>query len=266
MLKNKRMSLATALGAPVCALLLAQPLLAAENPWFGTWKLNRAKSTLTGTTYTIAKKGNVYHFDYGAIQFDIADDGKDYPIMPTRTSSLKATGKNEWLGIDKMNGTELSRYTLKLSNDGKTLTQVTTGTRADGTTYTNEETDTRISGGPDIAGTWRETKESSSAPSVMTYSDAGANALKVDFPASKMNATFTLDGKPVQEAGPRAVPGITVGYKKVSPMELKYTVYIQGKVQAEGMQTVSADGKMLKDVSWLASKPAEKTTQVYEKE
>ncbi len=252
--------------ATLAALTLAQPVLAATNPWLGTWKLNRDKSTFTGSTYTVAKTGNVYHFDYGAMKFDIADDGKDYPILPTRTSSLKPTGKNEWLGVDKMNGTEISRYTMKLSSDGKTLTQVTTGTRADGSTYKIEETDTRVGAGPDIAGTWKDTKESSSAPSSMTYSDAGPNTLKIEWPASKLSVTLPLDGKPSAENGPRAIPNFTIGYKKVSVTELKYVAYLSGKPYFEGVQTVSADGKVMKDVRWLAAKPAEKTTAVFEKE
>jgi hypothetical protein len=254
------------LATTLAAFTLAQPLFAAGNPWLGTWKLNRDKSTLTGITFTVVKTGNMYNFDYGALKFAIGDDGKDYPIMPTRTSSLKMTGKNEWLVVGKVNGVETERSTLKLSSDGKTLTETTTGTRADGSSFKSEETDMRVSGGPDIAGTWKDTKQSSSAPELMTYIDAGPNMLKIDFPASKGSGTYPLDGKPVAETGPRAVPDMTTSFKKISGTELKYVTYIKGKPYFEGMQTVSADGKVLKDVGWLVVKPAEKTTEIFEKE
>ena len=248
------------------AITFTQPVLAAGNPWLGTWKLNRDKSAFTGTTYTIVKKGNVYHFDYGAVKFDIADDGKDYPIVPTRTGSLKSTGKDEWLEVLKINGVETERTTIKLSSDGKVETETTTGTRADGTTYKSESSSERISGGPDLAGTWKDTKESSSANDVMVYSDAGPNMLKIDEPISKSSTVYPLDGKPVAETGPRAVPDFTVGYKQLSPTELQYKVFVKGKLQFAGTQTVSADGKVLTDVGALASKPNEKTTAIYEKE
>ena len=250
----------------LATLTLAQPIFGAENPWFGTWKMNRDKSTLTGTTFTVVKTGNVYHFDYGAVKFQVADDGKDYPVMPTRTTSLRKTGDDEWLVVGKTNGVETSRTVLKLKDGGKAISETTTGTRADGSTYKSEETNVRTGPGPDISGTWKDTKESSSADSVMVYSDGGAGKLKVDYPSSKGSATLPLDGTAVSETGPRAIPGMTYSYKKVSPTELKYTVLFNGKPYVQATQTVSADGKVLKDVGYLVSKPKELTTEVFEKQ
>lgn len=245
---------------------LTPSAFAADNPWYGTWKLNRAKSTLTGTTYTVVKTGNVYNFDYGALKFKLADDGKDYPIMPTRTSSLKKTGNNEWLLVAKVNGVENARTVLKLSSDGKTISDSTTGTHADGTTFKSESTSERVSGGPDIAGTWKDVKESSTAPSIMMYADGGAGKLKVDDPISKASGVYGLDGKAEHGTGPRAVPDMTTSFKKISGTELKYVVYVKEKPYYEGIQTVSADGKVLKDVSWLTVKPNEKTIEIYDKQ
>ena len=259
---KKNALLATALAL----FTLAQPAFAVDNPWYGTWKMNRAKSILTGTSYTVVKNGNSYHFDYGAVKFDITDDGKDCPVVSTRTSSLKPTGKNEWLMVNKRNGIELSRSTLTLSSDGKTLTETTTGTRADGTTYKNEKTDERLSGGPDLAGTWKDRKESSNVAEVMTYADGGNGMLKIDYPASKDSTVYPLDGKQTQSTGPRAIPDFTTAYKKVSGTELKYSVYMKNKPYFEGVQTVSPDGKMLKDVGWLVTKPDEKMTEIFEKQ
>ncbi len=247
-------------------LLCATPVFAAGNPWLGTWKLNRAKSTFTGETYTVVKNGNLYHFDYGAVKFDVGEDGKDYPVIATRTASLKSTGKNEWLQVSKANGVEVSRAELKLSDDGKTLTSKGTGTRADGSTFKSESVDERVSGGPGLAGTFKSVKESTTASSVMTWSDAGAGKIKVDYPSSKGTTLVTFDGKPVKEEGPRAIPDETTTYKQVSSTEIKYTVFEKGKSYVEGVETVSADGKVLKDVSWLVTKPAEKTTAIYEKQ
>jgi hypothetical protein len=257
----KKLSMFTAV-----ALLLAQPVFAADNPWFGTWKLNRSKSTFTGSTTKVTKTGNAYHFDLGALKYDVIEDGVDHPIVPDHTSNLKSTGKNEWLEVDKVKGVETSRSKMTLSSDGNTLTMVRTGTRADGSTYKAETKVVRVGAGSGLAGTWKDVSEDSSAKETMVYSDGGNGKLKMQYVEAKSETVVALDGTPATENSPRATPGETFSYKKASPTELKYTVLMQGKPFVEGMQTVSADGKVLKDVSWLVSQPTEKTTEIFEKE
>lgn len=250
----------------VAALVLAQPVFAATNPWLGTWKLNRDKSTMTGDTYTVTKKGALYHQEYGPVQFDIGEDGKDYPTSTGYTASMKPTGKNEWLTVGKKDGVEVNRSVMILSDDGKTLTSKTTGTRADGSTYKMESVDERISGGPGLAGTFRSKTFTSSATSIMIYSDAGTGKLKVDYPSSKASIVFSLDGKPTVETGPRADPDETLSMKQVSPTELHKATQVKGKPLDETVLTVSPDGKTLKEVVWLVTKPNEKTTLIFEKQ
>lgn len=248
------------------ALMVAQPLFAATNPWFGTWKLNRGKSTLTGTTTKVVKNGNAYHFDMGAVKYDVFDDGQDHPTVPDHTTMLKSTGKNEWLQVDKVKGVEVSRAKMTLSNDGNTLTISGTGTRADGSTYKADTKVTRVGTGSGLAGTWKDVSENSSAGETVICSDAGNGKIKLAFVESKSEVVVGLDGVPAPQVGPRVPAGETWSVHKVSPTELKYTISMQGKPFVDGIETVSADGKVLKDVSWLVSQPTEKTTEIFDKQ
>ena len=248
------------------ALLISQPVWAAANPWFGTWTLNRDKSSLTGSTITVRQTGNVYHFDLGAIKYDVVEDGQDHPVMPERTTALTKKGENEWVQVNKIKGVETSRTEMTLSPDGKTLTRDVTGTHADGSTYQAQYVETRLDDSKGLAGTWKDTKDESSATEIMVYSDGGAGTIQMTFPASKATMLVTLDGKPVVESGPRAMQGETVTFQQVSPTELHYAVQMKGKPFVEGTETVSEDGKLMKDVNWLVTKPTEKTTEVFDKQ
>lgn len=50
--------------------------------WNGTWKLDHAKSHLTGTTYTFSKGDNgMWIFTEGRFTFTFAPNGKPYPVV-----------------------------------------------------------------------------------------------------------------------------------------------------------------------------------------
>ena len=65
----------------VCLLVFAAFPALAQSPWNGTWKLNQARSHMTGDTFTLTKAGGKYHYDGGSVQYDYACDGKDYPTL-----------------------------------------------------------------------------------------------------------------------------------------------------------------------------------------
>jgi hypothetical protein len=66
------------------ALLCASTSLVAQNPspWNGTWKLDRSRSHLTGTTYTQTKGAHgMWVSTAGPLTFTYATDGKPYPML-----------------------------------------------------------------------------------------------------------------------------------------------------------------------------------------
>src|ERR1051326_3852042 len=63
---------------------------AADAPYIGTWKLNTAKSQMTGETLSIEKlpAGDMqYHYDVEGFAYNFNLDGKEYPLPDGGTTS-----------------------------------------------------------------------------------------------------------------------------------------------------------------------------------
>ncbi|HEV7136061.1 MAG TPA: hypothetical protein VGN43_05465, partial [Steroidobacteraceae bacterium] len=187
--------------------LAAAPCVAAASSWDGTWKLNQAKSKMTGSTVTVTQNGNMYTLDTGTFKFNFACDGKDYDVLPDRTISCTGSGRNYTL-VEKVKGTQYSTTKRQISADGKTLTDVTNGTKPDGTSFTDREMDTRVGGGSGMAGTWRADAVKSSAPGVIVLKVNG-DVLHYESPAFKAWSDAKLDGTPAAIQGPTVPAGMT---------------------------------------------------------
>ena len=59
--------------------------------WNGTWKINPDKSQLTGTTYSLTKSANMYHYKGNGFEYDFACDGKDYALCGGETRSRRTS-------------------------------------------------------------------------------------------------------------------------------------------------------------------------------
>lgn len=251
----------------LCAAALmvaAIPCFAAASKWDGTWKLNQAKSKMTGSTITISQNGNMYTFDSGSFKFSFACDGKEYHILPDRTVSCTSSG-NSYAMSWKINGKVQSRTKNTISSDGKTMTSVDTGTRPDGTSYTDHETDTRVGSGSGLVGTWRSTVVKNSATSVIVLKVNG-DVLHFESPGYKEWSDAKLDGTPAPVKGTNVPAGLTTWNKSEGPNKVESAVLLNGKELGRDVMTLSADGKTLTDVSWTPGKESEKQTYVYDKQ
>lgn len=72
--------------------LAAVPCFGAGQSWDGTWKINEAKSKLTGYSFTIEAKGDMMHMSSGSVSYDFACDGKAHPTVSGQT--LTCTGSS----------------------------------------------------------------------------------------------------------------------------------------------------------------------------
>lgn len=140
------------------AVILSIPagLLAEDNPFFGTWKQNPAKSRMTRASYTNQRivvlapygengwtrvtldtddKGKTTEEHYSA-QFD----GKDVPTLGSdpRVISLRRVDARTVEATFKRNGRVTTHSRLVLSPDGKTLTQTSSGEQDGGRAYQND--------------------------------------------------------------------------------------------------------------------------------
>lgn len=245
-------------------VLAAAPCVAAGPSWDGTWKLNEAKSKMTGSTYTITQNANMYTFDAGSFKFSFGCDGKDYNILPDRTVSCTGSG-NSYTMVWKINGKVQSTTKQTISSDGKTLTSIDTGTRPDGSTFTDRETDTRVGAGSGMAGTWKSTAVKNSAPGMFILKVNG-DVLHYESPRYKSTSDAKLDGTPAPIKGPTSAAGLMVSNKYDGPNKVLSIVTLNGKEMGRDVMTLSADGKTITDVSWTAGKESEKQTYVYERQ
>jgi hypothetical protein len=246
------------------ALLLATaaPCLAAS-PWDGTWKLNEAKSKMTGATQTVTQSGGMYTVHSGAVTFSYACDGKDYPILADRSIACTG-GPTTFTEVLKIGGKPYETTKRTLSGDGKTLTEVSTGTHPDGTAFTNTETELRVGPGTGLAGTWKSSKVKDSAPGSITLKVNG-DVLHFDDTSFKEVSDAKLDGTPAPITGGLAPPGLMVS-NKMQGGGVYSVVTLNGKELSRDMMTLSADGKTLTDVTWVPGKESEKRTYVYDRQ
>lgn len=259
----KKLILACALAA-----FAALPALAADNPWIGTWKLDTAKSHFTGDTFTFSKAANgMMHFSDGSTEsYDFAADGKPYHSYGNRTATWTADGDNAWNQVVEADGTTLVKIQRSLSADGKTLTSTYSGTKPDGSTFNDESTYVRVSGRKGLAGKWRSTKVTVSAPDDFIISSPSPGTMRWEIPGEKASVEGKTDGSDLPVASPTMPPGMTVSFKAEGPRKLSYVVKLDGKPQSYGIQTLAADGKSYTDVSWSAGKASEKQTGFYVKQ
>lgn len=240
---------------------------ALNSPFAGTWKLNVDKSSLAGQTLTYAATATGFQFSNGSsVKFDFALDGKDYPVVPGRTVSWTKSADNTWDSIYKDGkGTVVSKVHRVLSADGKTMTVVSTDYHADGTTSQETDVRTRISGGPGLAGSWKEVKVSRDT-TTMIISVPSAGHIRYESPRAKEITEGPVDGTPSPVQGPSVMEGATIAYKQSTSNELTWSYAVKGKVLWQGVDTVSSDGKSLTSVGWAPGKESEKTTEVYDKQ
>jgi hypothetical protein len=246
----------------IAILAAAQPLHAAPNSWFGTWTLDRTRSHLTGTTIQIARTEHGYHFDFGAVMFDIGDDGAFYQTVPGRTTSLKALNDHEWLRIHRNQGKDVDRSTLRVSPDQNTLTIDTQAISPDGSTHTSQEVEQRIGSGEGLAGTWRTTEAGQNVPTTITLAALSGGRIQMGAPQDGNYFVVIPNGPPAANQGPRAVPDAGLILREPSPTELRWTETLGGKPFQEGIDKLEDDGSLL-ETSWYDHFPADRQRATY---
>lgn len=81
-----------------------------------------------------------------------------------------------------------------------------------------------------------------------------------------MTADIKLDGSDTKVIGPNMPQGAAISIKPEGANKLRYEHKLNGKVTAEGTYTLSADGKVITDESWVPGHATEKQTVVYDKQ
>jgi hypothetical protein len=123
----------------VVFMVMAGP---AQDPWFGTWKLNPAKSSTNSDRYKrvtsriepaedglkvtydmVGSRGGITHMEWSG-KFD----GKDYPVQGVDyvlTNAYTRLNDYSYQIVVKLDGALVATTTVLLSTDGRTLTTLT---------------------------------------------------------------------------------------------------------------------------------------------
>jgi hypothetical protein len=127
-------------------------LLAQDNPFVGTWKLNLAKSKFSGTqapkseVRTVVTQGDGEKVTYEGVaadgsriaySFTTTLDGKDSPfsgahIFGGDSVAVRRVDANTTASVVKKSGKTLVTLTTVVSKDGRVTTQTAQGTNAQG--------------------------------------------------------------------------------------------------------------------------------------
>lgn len=251
---------------PIClaALTLSAIPMLAQSPWNGTWKLNQARSHMTGDTHTVTKSGNKYHYNGGSVGYDFACDGKDYPTIGGETVSCKETPTT----LDstyKQNGKLEQTIKRQLDSGGNTYIGTTTYMIPAGGTSVTKTTFTRVGQGTGMAGTWKSTSTSSNHVGTFTFQVSG-NSMHVDVPEEHATWDGKLDGTPAAVHGPDVPDGLMISEKLEGSKKMVGEVTMGSKHVGHSEDTLSADGKSFSEINSDPAKPNEKQTYVYEKQ
>jgi hypothetical protein len=248
------------------AILCCCAVASAQSAFVGTWKLNQAKSHLTGGTVTYSTAADGTMKATNAVgSYTFKTDGRPYKTPFDSTVTWKQTMPNAWSTEDRLNDKLLSTNLVQISTDGKTMTVTSTGTNPDGTDFHDVETYMRTAGTSGLNGTWKSQKMKSSTSPVMEFAGNGPDGIAWILPEIKAKLDLTFDGKDVAPVGPTVPAGLTLSATKNGSRSFSYVEKMKGKAIVKGTLTVSHDGKTLTDTS-SAINEKNQTTSVYDKQ
>jgi hypothetical protein len=248
-------------GMSVCALAsfaaLTLPCIAQDNnPWNGSWKVDRSTLKYSGPTVSIATDADGYTVTrYGNASPKVVCDGKaNAPANGMVTTCTKAgTGYElENTRDDK----PASKVKVELSPDGKTMTRTINITPPDGAPYTITTTSKRTAGGAGMTGSWKETGFTESQDTGVLSIQVKGDSVDFKETDNDKPLTLKLDGTP--EKFGRG----TISVKQVGPRTLKVSYSDgDGKVGRENTFVLSSNGKTVTETD-ITPAPSPSTMSV----
>jgi hypothetical protein len=235
----------TALLRPVLLIVLCASAPAADDPFLGKWKLDPARSKLTGQTIEIREVPgtNQYTFKEDEHTDTILADGLDHPMHFGGTISVVQTKPDTWSIVYKKADSVTLNTIWKVSRDGRTLTYTATGTRPNGQHFTNQMTAKRTSGKSGLAGTWETTGVTLSSPREIYIEPYESDGQSITFPGRRQVIRMKFDGREYPETGPTVEEGSTSSGRRIDERTIETTERIKGKIVETAKATISADGR-----------------------
>ncbi len=218
---------------------------AAQPSFAGTWKLNLAKSQLTGQTLSIDKAASgLLHFDSQGFAYDPDLSGKEFPTPDGGTTSWREVNPTTWEATIKMNQKVIASYRLPVKGDS--LTANMKATKPDGGAVEQTSMWSRVSGGPGLLSRWKST-DVKGAPTTMEIALESTNGITLTYPEFQIACKGSFDGKDYPVTGAGANLKQTIAFEKSGSNAIKMTTKLNGKPFFIEVLTLSPDGKTLTD-------------------
>jgi len=231
-------------------LLAAGTLAAAESPFDGTWKLNQAKSNLTGDTMTFTDEGGgTIRHSFLGLSNTFKTDGKSYPTALGNTAVWKQLDASTWQVTYTKGERVINVDTMKVSADGKTLNIQSKGPKPSGGSFDDTIVYVRTSGQSGLIGTWKSKDVKLSAPGLLEIKTSGADGITLKNPEYQASCDARFDGKDYPLMGPTVPEAVTLSFTRTGPNTFTMLSKLKGKDVVTEKYTVSADGKTLTNVS-----------------
>jgi hypothetical protein len=223
--------------------------VAADNPFAGTWKVNKDKSKMVGDVVRFAPAADgAVRTTQGAVSYTFKPDGSE-TTTPYGAAAWKKIDDNTWQEIDKVKGNEVADSTWKLSADGKTLEVESKGKKANGDSFDVTATYTRMAGTKGFMGAWKSTKVNVSAPNTFEIKANDDGTMTYSLVEEKATFTSKMDGKGVKGEGPTVPDSVMLATLKTGPRSFRMTEHMGGKLVYTGNFTVAPDGKTMTETS-----------------
>jgi hypothetical protein len=252
-------------GMSVCALVsfvaLSLPCIAQEtpqnNPWNGSWRLDRSSLQFDGAPFSIAENAEGYTVTRaGKANPKVVCNGQPNAPANGLVTTCNKTGNGYELANTR-GGKPSSKVKMEVSSDGNTLTRTADITPADGSSpYTITTLSRRTSGsGTNATGEWKEASFNESQDtgilSILVHGDS------IDFKETDTDKPITckLDGTPTA-IGPQSI-----SVKLADPHTLKVTYRFNGEVGRENTFVLSQDGQSIAETD-VTPAPAPSTMTV----
>ena len=244
-------------------MLAAVPLVAAGPAYVGTWKLNAARSQLTGDTVMIASAPDgTMTFDGQGFKYTFKIDGKKYPTPDGASASWTQAGPDTWdvaiTGGDK----PIASYRAVVKGD--TMRLAGKLSKPDGTTNDFNVSYKRSAGGPGLAGKWTSTEVTAPVSRLEVAATQPDGVTITDDSGAVLSGQF--DGKVTPGLGRLKGSKITTVFKKTGPDSFELTTNIDGKPMYAEVYSVSADGKTLTLDGTPTNAPTEKYKVVFDRQ
>lgn len=257
MIKRATFTLSTLL----CLFAMCQVGTAQANPWNGAWKADPATFHFNGPTFTIKVDADGYTtVRSGKALPKVICDAKPH-ATPDKTM-LTCTKDTKGYNLSESKDGKPTRTTsITVSADGKTRTSISKMTPSDGAPFTMSNVAERVSGGPGMAGDWKEVKfDSSQDKGILNIAVKGST---IDFQEtdSPKPINCKLDGTET-----KFPDGGTMSVKLADPNTLHVTYKDEkGVLRRENTFALSSDKKTITETDITPAPAPSKMTLVLHK-